>query len=101
MRPIMTPIMKGRYFVRKSERNYYLTQKFDATIFRRPYFSPRPQIMTLFQLSTSQFQLYPRKEFFYNLYWLCRLFLPIADTTDYLIIGTDYEYGRCIGTALL
>src|SRR6218665_2951752 len=41
------------------------------------------------------------RKFFHKLYRLCRLFLPIPDTTDYLIIGTDYAYGRCIGTALV
>src|SRR6218665_699538 len=41
------------------------------------------------------------RKFFHKLYRLCRLFLPIPDTTDYLIIGTDYAYGRCIGTVLV
>jgi len=55
----------------------------------------------LFHLSTLKFQLYPWKKFLIicigcSAYSYRYRLPPIV-----LIIGTDYAYGRCIGTALI
>jgi len=52
-RPIMS-----RYFDQKFKKIL-----FPARIFDNLFFSPRPQIMTFFQLFTFKFQLYPGKNF--------------------------------------
>jgi len=86
----------SRYFARKSQKCDYLTKKISDDHFSLP-----PQIMTFFSAFYVSVLDLSRKIVFHKLCRLCRLFLPIPDTTDYLIIGTDYAYGRCIGTALV
>src|SRR6218665_3678231 len=74
-------LIVSRYFNGKSEKSY---QKIPTT-----FFSHRPKII-FFAFLCRKFQLYPGKQISHNLYQ--RLFLPIPDTADCLIIGTDYAY---------
>ena len=84
------PIMKGRYFERtflNNPKSYYLTVK----NFRRPFISHQLFSLSYRTVTFSTILGIGGANYSYRY----RLQLIV------LIIGTDYVYGRCIGTALI